>query len=62
MKPSTPSFLSKFKFKNGIARNTPRIPKAKWDEHRSLLGSLYQGMTVEEMVEYMQAEHGFVVK
>jgi hypothetical protein len=62
MEASTPSFLSKLKFKNGIARNTPRIPKAKWDEHRALLCSLYQGMTVEEMVEFMRAEHGFVVK
>jgi hypothetical protein len=62
MGPNTPWLFSKFKFKNGIARNTPRIPKAKWDEHRALLGSLYQGMTVEEMVEYMRVEHGFVVK
>ena len=53
---------SVFRFKDGTARNTPRIPPAKWDEHRELLCSLYQNMTVDEMLAFMRTEHGFVVK
>lgn len=50
------------KFKDGTARNTRRIPKAKWDKHKELLCSLYHNMTVEEIVDFMRAEHGFVAK
>jgi hypothetical protein len=62
MEANNTSFPSEFKFKDGTARNTRRIPKAKWDEHKELLCSLYQDRTVEQIVEFMRAEHGFVVK
>jgi hypothetical protein len=62
MAANTTSLPSEFKFKDGTARNTPRIPKAKWDEHKELLCSLYQDMTVDEIVEFMQTEHGFFAK
>ena len=51
-----------YRFKDGMSRNTARIPKAKWDEHKELLCSLYQENTVSEMLAFMQTEHGFVAK
>jgi hypothetical protein len=51
-----------FRFKDGASRNTPRISKAKWDEHKELLCSLYQEKTISEVLAFMQTEHAFVAK
>jgi hypothetical protein len=45
-----------------VGRPAPRakpIPKAKWDEHKEELCSLYKEMTLDELMEYMKNEHGF---
>jgi hypothetical protein len=52
----------KFRFKNGTAKNAARVPKAKWDEHKELLCSLYQEMTISDIRAFMQTEHDFVAK
>ena len=56
------SLNPKFRFKDGTAKNVARVPKAKWDEHKKLLCSLYQEMTIGDILAFMQTEHGFVVK
>jgi Clr5 domain len=52
----------KFRFKDGTAKNAARVPKAKWDEHKELLCSLYQEMTSSDICAFMRTEHGFVAK
>jgi hypothetical protein len=56
------SLNPKFRFKDGIAKNAARVPKAKWDEHKKLLCSLYREMTIGDILAFMRAEHGFVAK
>jgi hypothetical protein len=53
---------SEHRFKDGMAKNAARIPKAKWDEHKELLCSLHHQMTISEVLVFMWAEHDFVVK
>jgi hypothetical protein len=62
MEVNATSLNSEFKFKDGTARNTPRISKEKWEEHRELLCSLYQEKTILEIVTFMQNEHDFMAK
>ena len=56
------SLNTEFKFKDGRARNATRIPNEKWDEYKELLCSLHKEMSINEILIYMQAEHGFVAK
>jgi hypothetical protein len=56
------SYNPEFRFKNGTARNAPRLPKEKWDEHKDLLCSLYLEKTVAEILAFMRTEHGFMAK
>jgi Clr5 domain len=51
-----------FRFKDGTAKNTTRVSKAKWDEHKELLCSLYQEMTISDILAFMRTRHGFVAK
>jgi len=62
MEVSVTSLNSKFRFKNGTARNAARIPKERWDVHKELLCSLYQEKTIAEILAFMRAEHQFVAK
>jgi hypothetical protein len=57
-----PSHNTEFRFKDGTARNTTRIPNAKWDEYKELLCSLHKEMSISEILTFMQTEHGFVAK
>jgi hypothetical protein len=52
----------KLRFKDGTAKNVARIPKAKWDEHKEELCSLYPEMTINGILAFMWARHGFVAK
>jgi hypothetical protein len=56
------SLNPKFKFKDGTAKSAARVPKAKWDEHKELLCSLYQEMTISGILAFMWTRHGFVAK
>jgi hypothetical protein len=56
------TFNSEFKFKDGNARNAPRISKRKWEEHRELLCSLYEQNTIAEIITFMRTEHDFAAK
>ena len=56
------SLNPEFRFKDGTARNAARIPKAKWDEHKELLCSLYQEMTISDVLAFMRIKHGLVAK
>jgi hypothetical protein len=51
-----------FRFKDGTSKNAARIPKAKWDEHKEQLCSLYQEMTIGGILAFMWTRHGFVAK
>lgn len=55
-------FHPDYSFKDGRARNTARIPKARWDKYKQLLCSLYQEMTINDILIFMSIEHGFVAK
>jgi hypothetical protein len=56
------SLNPKFRFKDGTAKNAARVPKAKWDEHKELLCSLYRRMTIRDVLAFMRSEHGLVTK
>ena len=62
MEVNVTSLNSEFKFKDGTARNTPRISKEKWKEHKELLCSLYQEKSIIEIVAFMQSEHNLIAK
>jgi len=62
MEANITSLTREYRFKDGMTRATARIPKAKWDEHRELLCSLYQEMTVADILAFMRTEHDFVAK
>jgi hypothetical protein len=57
-----PSLNTEFKFKDGRVRNATRITNAKWDEHKELLYSLHKEMSINEILIFTQAAHGFVAK
>jgi hypothetical protein len=62
MEPNEGSLNPKYRFKDGTAKNTARVPTTKWDAHKELLCSLYQEMTVSEILTFMRLEHCFVAK
>jgi len=62
MEANEESLNLKFRFKDGVAKNAARVPKAKWDEHKKLLCSLYQEMTISDIRAFMRTEHSFVAR
>jgi hypothetical protein len=62
MDPDTASANTVYVFKDGMIRNSARVPKEKWIEYKELLCSLYREKTIDEILVYMRTNHNFEVK